>query len=280
MALAAIFRVMSEEMMVLVVVERETAKEAWETLRMMHLSEDCVKEACVQNLRSEYENLRMKDNESVDNFAMSLTLVANKIRGLGDKMEEVYVVRKFLYAVPGKFVPVVTTLEQFGDLKAMKVEELIGCLKTHEEGAHRFGGGEVEQLLLTRAEWEAKTVSKDGEQSSSNIKPKDKGGRCWCSGCWRERDHGGRSHGEHGNEERTTEPGKKKFDKTKIRCYNCHNLGHFTSECRSKEDKGFVAEKDDDGPVLLMVEACELSRRIREGSMEVMLNEETSNLSM
>lgn len=96
----------------------------------MHLGEDCVKEARAEP-QGEFENLRMKDTESIDDFAMRLTSIISKIRGLGDKMEEIYVVRKFLHAVTGKFAPVVTMLEQFGDLKAMKVEELIDRLKTH-----------------------------------------------------------------------------------------------------------------------------------------------------
>lgn len=50
----------------------------------------------------------------------------------------------------------VSTLEQFGDLEDMSIEVLIGRLKTHEEGARRYGSGEEEQLLLTQAKWKAK----------------------------------------------------------------------------------------------------------------------------
>lgn len=50
----------------------------------------------------------------------------------------------------------------------------------------------------------------------------------------------------------------KKFDKIKVRCYNGQNLGHFASECHSKkEEKAYIAEKQEDGELaLLMGEAC------------------------
>lgn len=70
---------------------------------MMHLGADRVKEARVQNLKSEFDNLCMRDTEQIDDFTMRLTSIISKIRGLGDKMEEAYVVRKFLRAVSKNF---------------------------------------------------------------------------------------------------------------------------------------------------------------------------------
>lgn len=147
-------------------------REAWNTLKIMHVSVDRVKEAHVQNIKSEFEKLHMKDTESVDDFAMKLTSIVSEIRSLGDKMEESYIVRKFLRTIPGKFAPIVTTLEQFGDLKAMMVEELVDRLKAHEEGVHRYGDREEEHLLLTHVEWEAKSVKKDSEGSINGSKSK------------------------------------------------------------------------------------------------------------
>lgn len=48
-------------------------------------------------------------------------------------MEESYVVKKLLRAVPSKFLHITSTIEQFGDLKTMYVEEAMGSFKANEE---------------------------------------------------------------------------------------------------------------------------------------------------
>lgn len=132
MALAAIFQAVPEAMMT-VLAEHETSKEAWDTLKEMHVGADCVKEARAQTLMSEFDVMRMKETESIKDFAMKLATIVNEIRVLGDKMEERTVVKKFLRAVPDKFLPIVSTIEQFADMKTMTVMEVVGRLKVYEE---------------------------------------------------------------------------------------------------------------------------------------------------
>ncbi|KAL4581058.1 hypothetical protein LXL04_017266 [Taraxacum kok-saghyz] len=132
MALTAIYQAIPEDVL-LMLAEKDTAKEAWETLKTMHMGADRVKEAKVQTLRNDFEVIRMKDSESVDDFAMRLNTIVTGIRSLGEKIEEITVVKKFLRVVPIRFMQIVTSIEQFGDLKNMTVEEVVGRLKTHEE---------------------------------------------------------------------------------------------------------------------------------------------------
>nr|CCI55449.1 PH01B001E05.5 [Phyllostachys edulis] len=226
MALAAIFLAVPKDMLMLLA-EKETAKETWNTLNMMHLGADRVREARVQNLKSEFDNLHMRDTEQIDDFTMGLMTIVSKIRGLGDKMEEVYIVRKFLRAVSRKFSPIASTIEQFGDIKNMSIKELIERLKTHEEGERRYSNsdGDDEHLLLTRTEWEARSSKHEGEGLS--------GGSSGGSGCWYRR-----------------------VDKAKVRCFNCNDYRHFASECRkpNKREKAeaYLIEADaDDEPALL-----------------------------
>ncbi|XP_022955161.1 inositol transporter 4-like isoform X3 [Cucurbita moschata] len=158
MAFAAIYQAVPEDIL-LMLAEKDSAKAMWETLQKMHV---CVKEAKVQTLKSEFEAIRMKNGESIDDFSMKLTIIVSGIRSIGDMVEEIFVVKKFLRAVPSRFMQIVTSIEQFGDLKNMSVEEVVGRLKVHEERLRGYEDKEEEKhLLLTHEEWLARTKKND-----------------------------------------------------------------------------------------------------------------------
>lgn len=90
----------------LLVSEKETAKVTWEALKIMHMGVERVKDAKVQTLKMEFEGLCMKESESIDDFAARLTTIVNKVRALGEKFEENYAVKKFLRAIPNKFLQI------------------------------------------------------------------------------------------------------------------------------------------------------------------------------
>ena len=214
LALAAIYQGVPEDLL-LTLAEKDSAKEAWEMLKTMHMGAERVKEAKVQTLKSEFEVLRMRDGESVDDFAMKLTAIVNGIRALGDKVEEVYVVKKLLRTVPPKFLQIVTSIEQFGDLKTMTMEEMIGRLKVHEERLRSYEEKEENGLLLTRSEWVSRTKKNGGNSGDSR----------------------GRGR-----------------DKSKVKCYNCDVYGHYASECqnscRNREEANLICDADEE-PALL-----------------------------
>ena len=138
---------MPEEVL-LTIAEKETAKEAWEAIKTMCMGVERVKEAKVQTLKGEFESLIMKETDNIDEFCMRLSGIVTNIRVLGETMEESSVVRKILRAVPDKFLQIASNIEQFGDMKVMTVEEIVGHLKAHEErmkGRSESAGG---QLLL------------------------------------------------------------------------------------------------------------------------------------
>ncbi|XP_074336223.1 uncharacterized protein LOC141673378 [Apium graveolens] len=123
-ALAIIYQVIGEDLLISIA-GKTTSKTAWEAIKMVHLGADKVQKAKAQTLKAEFESLVMKDTEQLDDFCMKMNSLVTNIRMLGEKVEETYVVKKLLRAVPVKFLQITSAIEQFGDLEKMSVEEVV-----------------------------------------------------------------------------------------------------------------------------------------------------------
>ena len=166
MTLTAIYQVVPKDVLIMLA-EKDSTKAAWETLQTMHVSVECVKEENVHTLKSDFEAIYMKDSDSIDDFSMKLTTIVSGIHSLGDKVEEISLVKKFLRAVPLRFMQIVTSIEQFGDLNNMSIEEVVGRLKIHKERLHGYDDREEEKhLLLSHEEWLERTKREDATNSS------------------------------------------------------------------------------------------------------------------
>jgi hypothetical protein len=192
--------------------KKDTAYDVWEALRSMHVGVERVREARVQSLRADLDNLKMSNAESVDDFTGKFMTLVGRIRELGDAVEEKYVVKKLLRSVSAKFINVASSMVLFGNINDMAMEEAIGSLKAHEE---LLKGQEVhseEQLLMARGGDSARGRSR---AQGSRDGPKDK---------------------------------------SKVKCYNCQDYGHFAWECpkKGKEEKALLAQGyASDEPTLL-----------------------------
>jgi hypothetical protein len=152
MALAAIVQAVPESVM-MGVAEQEMAKKVWDALKEMHVGEEHVKKAQVQTLKRELDGMYMGESEKNNEFCSKVTTIVIEIRSLGMKVEEIAVVEKLLRSVPDKFLPIVSTIEQWGDLIVMSVAEVIRRLRTFKEsskGRHR--DREEGKLLVAHAE--------------------------------------------------------------------------------------------------------------------------------
>jgi hypothetical protein len=67
-------------------VGKKSVKDAWETIKILHQGHARVKEAHLQSLTKSYEDLKMEESETVDQFAARFITLINGIRGYGEWM--------------------------------------------------------------------------------------------------------------------------------------------------------------------------------------------------
>src|ERR1044072_6281995 len=108
------------------------AKEAWDILRTSHEGISRVQMFRLQMLTTQFETLRMFEEQTIDEFHMQIRDIANASFALGEKMSEEKLVRKILRSLPKRFSMKVTTMEEAPYFSAMQVDELIGSLQTFE----------------------------------------------------------------------------------------------------------------------------------------------------
>ncbi|GKE39769.1 hypothetical protein Tco_1463174, partial [Tanacetum coccineum] len=100
----------------------KTRKKMWEAIETRNLGTDRVKEARLQTLITEFENLKMSDNDTIDAYAAKLSSIASKSATLGEVKSEHKLVKKFLTSLPRHFVHILAALEQVLDLKTTRTD--------------------------------------------------------------------------------------------------------------------------------------------------------------
>ncbi|KAI3800618.1 hypothetical protein L1987_28711 [Smallanthus sonchifolius] len=178
--------------------------------------------------------------------------------------EEKTLVKKFLHALPKKFIHMVASIEQLVDLKTVGFDNVLGRLIAYEERVNQEDKqpNKGEQLLFTFEEWEARRKHNKGYgRSKGAAEPSNRG-----------RGRGKIIGGGHSKEK---EQGEKR-DLSKIKCFRCDGMGHYSSDCptRKKNEESNLSQADEHatgsgkGPVLYMITHVDESKDV------VFLNEE------
>lgn len=188
-----------------------------------------VKRAQLQALRRDFENLQMKDGESVNNYFVRTMGLANNMRFHGEKMDDVTIVEKILRSLTAKFDYIVCSIEESKDIDTLLIDELQSSLLVHEQKINRNFIAEEQALKAS---------------TTNNFLILRGRGRGGSRGRGRA-DRGYRSGNRNTDDAYLQSKGRgrgQQFDKSKIECFRCHRFGHYRSECYTKlpndKDKG------------------------------------------
>lgn len=133
MAMALLFQSIHEAL-ILQIGELYTAKKIWEAIETRYVGAERVRETRLQTLMVSFERLKMKDTETIDEFAGKLSEISSNSSALGEEIEEPKMVKKFLKSfLCKKFIHIIAVLGQVLDLKTTTFEDIVGRLKAYEE---------------------------------------------------------------------------------------------------------------------------------------------------
>ncbi|XP_038725523.1 uncharacterized protein LOC120016692 [Tripterygium wilfordii] len=121
------------------IIRSSYAKEAWDIIAKEFEGDGKTVVIKLQNLRREFENLRMLETECAQDFYTRAIDMVNQMRTLGEDVGDQKVVQKLLISLPERYNVVVAAIEESKDLSILKPEELMGSLEAHEHRRLRRG---------------------------------------------------------------------------------------------------------------------------------------------
>ncbi|XP_066360868.1 uncharacterized protein [Miscanthus floridulus] len=161
--------------MVPVLVAKNTAKEAWEAIKTFRIGDDRVRKATAQNLRAEYESIALRDGEPIEDFALRMTGIVQRLATLGDPEPDEKVVAKYLRVVRPRYKQLVILIETLLDISQLSIEEVTGRLKADDDVEPSPPQTVSGKLLLTEEQWVEKYKKKDRESGRGGFSSGSRG---------------------------------------------------------------------------------------------------------
>ena len=94
----------------------ETAKEAWTILQTTYEGTKVVKDSKLQRLTTSFEEIKMEEDESFDEFYAKLKDILNSAFNLRETTPKLKIVRKVLRSLPERFHAKITAIKESKDI--------------------------------------------------------------------------------------------------------------------------------------------------------------------
>ena len=106
----------------------EVAKEAWTILKTTYEGTKAVKIVKLQRLTSSFEEIRMEEDETFDEFYAKLKDIVSSTFNLGECIAESKIIRKILRSLPERFHAKIIVIEEVKDIDQIPLTKLVGNL--------------------------------------------------------------------------------------------------------------------------------------------------------
>ena len=106
----------------------KTVKEVWTILQTTYEGTKAVKDSKLQRLTTSFEEIKMEEDESFDEFYAKLKDIVNSAFNFGETIPESKIVRKVLKSLSERFHAKITAIEESKDIDQIPLTELVGNL--------------------------------------------------------------------------------------------------------------------------------------------------------
>ncbi|CAM9000494.1 unnamed protein product [Rhodiola kirilowii] len=114
-AMNAIFSGVDENVLKLII-NCEVAKEAWDILQIAYEGTDKVHNSRMQIVTTKFEDMKMKDSETILEFNARVLDLSNEAAALGNPIDGERMASKVLRSLPPRFSMKVTAIEEMHDI--------------------------------------------------------------------------------------------------------------------------------------------------------------------
>jgi hypothetical protein len=178
------------------VMHLQTAKKIRDKLINSYEGNEKVKDAKLQTYRLKFEQLKMNEDEIINKYFLRVEELVNAMKGLGEKIEESFLVQKILRSLLDKFNPKVSAIEELNDLKTLSIDQLLGTLTSYEMRIRK------DKSITREASFKA---NKNTDSKLDYIEAEFV---------------------------RRLKKGLRKYQgKIPFKCFNCGKIAHFSSKC-------------------------------------------------
>ena len=98
-----------------------------------------VKDSKFQRLSTNFEEIKMEEDESFDEYHAKLKDIVNSFFNLGETIPKPKIVRKVLRSLLERFHAKITAIEESNDIDKIPLKKLVGNLQTYELGLTTIG---------------------------------------------------------------------------------------------------------------------------------------------